>query len=97
MKESAPQLWYVYIVECSDGTFYTGYTNDVDKRVSTHNKGRGAKYTRTRRPVTLVYCVSYPTKSLAMSGEYYVKQMSRQSKLFMIAVYKNRDKIAELE
>lgn len=79
--------WFVYMVKCSDGTLYTGYTNDVEKRVATHNKGRGAKYTRSRLPVTLVYQKLYPTRSIAMKAEYMLKQFSRGSKLMLVKHY----------
>lgn len=72
--------YYTYIVKCADGTFYTGYTNDLDNRIKTHNEGKGAKYTRTRRPVELVYFEEYPTKEEAMSREWYIKQLTRSEK-----------------
>lgn len=71
---------YVYVVECGDGTLYTGYTKDVKRRVIEHNEGNGAKYTRCRTPVELVYRESYSSKSEAMSREYEIKQMSRKQK-----------------
>nr|WP_248484800.1 GIY-YIG nuclease family protein [Tepidibacter aestuarii] len=75
---------YVYIIECSDGTLYTGYTNDLDKRINTHNKGRGAKYTRCRLPVKLRYYEEYGSKGEALKREYKIKQMTRQQKLKLI-------------
>jgi len=71
---------FVYIVECADGTYYTGYTTDVDRRVSEHNAGTGARYTRGRTPVTLIYTETYATKSEAMSREYAIKQLRRRQK-----------------
>lgn len=71
---------YTYIVECSDGTFYTGWTNDLDRRIDAHNSGKGAKYTKTRRPVTLVYYEMFETKEEAMRREYEIKQYSRRQK-----------------
>lgn len=71
---------YVYIVECSDGTYYTGYSTDVDRRVKQHNNGNGAKYTASRRPVELVYVEKYIDQSDAMSREYEIKQFSRRKK-----------------
>ena len=68
---------YTYIVRCNDGTYYTGWTNDIEKRVKTHNEGKGAKYTKTRRPVTLVYYESFQTKEEAMRREWEIKQMKR--------------------
>jgi putative endonuclease len=74
--------WFVYIVECSDGTLYTGYTNDVFKRVICHNICvSGAKYTRSRRPVKLVHYESYPTKKDAMKQEASIKALSREEKI----------------
>lgn len=72
---------YVYIVECSDGTLYTGWTNNLEKRVKDHNEGKGAKYTKARRPVTLVYYEEFESKEEAMKREYAIKQMSRSEKL----------------
>lgn len=71
---------YTYIVRCNDGTYYTGWTNDIEKRVKTHNEGKGAKYTKTRRPVTLVYYESFQTKEEAMRREWEIKQMKRGEK-----------------
>lgn len=79
--------WFVYMVKCADGTLYTGYTNDVEKRVATHNKSKGAKYTRSRLPVTLAYQKSYPTRSIAMKAEYMLKQFSRDVKLMLAKKY----------
>ncbi|MDO5713185.1 MAG: GIY-YIG nuclease family protein [Tissierellia bacterium] len=71
---------YVYMVRCSDDTLYTGYTNDIDKRVEAHSKGLGAKYTRGRGPVKLVYYECYNDKIHAMKREYQIKQLSRKNK-----------------
>ncbi|EJN59630.1 GIY-YIG nuclease family protein [Halogranum rubrum] len=73
-------MHYVYIVECRDDSYYTGYTTDVERRVSEHNDGTGAKYTRGRTPVDLVYTESYDSKSAAMSREYEIKQLTRRQK-----------------
>ena len=75
---------YTYIVECKDGTFYTGWTNDIEKRMEAHNAGRGAKYTKNRRPVTLIYKECFETKEEAMKREYAIKQMTRTQKLKLI-------------
>lgn len=75
---------YTYIVRCSDGTLYTGWTNDLEKRIRAHNEGRGAKYTRSRRPVTLVYKEVFETKEEAMSRECQIKRLSRSLKLILI-------------
>ena len=71
---------YTYILECQDGTYYTGWTNDLQKRVADHNSGKGAKYTRARRPVRLVYYESFGTKEEAMRREYEIKQLSKEKK-----------------
>jgi putative endonuclease len=73
--------WYVYILECADGTLYTGITTDVNKRLETHNKGKGAKYTRGRRPVVLLASFSVENKSLALKEEYRIKQLTKNEKL----------------
>ena len=72
--------YYVYILLCADGTFYTGYTTDLEKRIDTHNKGKGAKYTRARLPVKLHWSWIYKSKSEAMKAEYKIKQLSRIEK-----------------
>ena len=78
--------YYTYIVRCRDGSLYTGYTNDPDKRIEAHNEGKGAKYTRSRRPVELVYYEEYPTKEEAMSREWHIKRMPRKRKEELIIV-----------
>ena len=76
---------FTYIEECSDHTLYTGWTNDLEKRIQAHNEGKGAKYTKTRRPVRLVYFEAFPTKEEAMSREYRIKRLSRREKQQLIA------------
>lgn len=71
---------YTYMVECSDHTYYTGWTNDLEKRILAHNAGRGAKYTKPRRPVRLVYFEVFDSKEDAMRREWQIKQMSRAEK-----------------
>lgn len=71
---------YTYIIECADGTYYTGYTTDVKRRVVEHNQGKGAKYTRARKPVTLLYYEEYRSRSRAMKREYEIKNLSRKEK-----------------
>lgn len=73
-----------YILRCSDGTFYTGWTNDIDKRVATHNAGKGGKYTRVRLPVELVHVEYFETKEEAMKREYAIKQLTRTQKIKLI-------------
>ncbi|MDO5079289.1 GIY-YIG nuclease family protein [Streptococcus minor] len=73
---------YMYVVECADGTLYTGYTTDVDRRIQTHNAGKGAKYTRNRLPVTLLYQEEFDSKQEAMSAEaLFKRRLNRQQKL----------------
>jgi len=71
---------YTYILECKDGTYYTGWTNDLQKRVDDHNAGKGAKYTRSRLPVKLVYHETFETKEEAMRREYEIKQLNKTKK-----------------
>lgn len=75
---------YTYILECKDGTYYTGWTNNLEKRLKAHNSGLGAKYTRARRPVSLVYHEEFATKEEAMRREYAIKHMSREEKKKLI-------------
>ena len=75
---------YVYIVRCRDGTFYTGWTNDLEKRMKAHNQGGGGRYTRARFPVELVYCEEYASKNEAMSRERAIKKMTRATKQRLI-------------
>ena len=71
--------------KCSDGTLYTGWTNDLEKRVEAHNSGKGAKYTKARRPVELAYYEEFETKEQAMKREYAIKQLGRKEKQKLIA------------
>lgn len=75
---------YTYILECSDHTYYTGWTNDLKKRVKAHNEGKGAKYTKPRRPVKLVYFEGYDTKEEAMRREAAIKRLSRAEKMLLM-------------
>ncbi len=77
--------WYVYILKCSDGTLYCGMTDDTEKRLKVHNSGKGAKYTRARLPVTLVYKETLPSRSAALKREAAIKKLSRKNKLKLIA------------
>ena len=71
---------YVYILRCADGSLYTGWTNDLEKRVKTHNAGKGAKYTKTRLPVELVYYEEYEEKGEALSREFSIKKLKKKTK-----------------
>ena len=75
---------YAYIVECADGTYYCGYTNDLEKRIETHNRGKGAKYTKPRLPVALVYYEEFDSKEEAMSREWHLKQLTHAQKQALI-------------
>lgn len=72
--------FYCYILECSDGTFYTGWSTDPQRRLKQHNRGAGARYTRSRAPVRLVYTEELPDKSAALKRERAIKALSRQRK-----------------
>ena len=72
---------YTYVLKCSDKSLYTGWTNDIEKRLKSHNEGKGAKYTRGRTPVELVYLEEFDTKEAAMKREAAIKKMSRAEKL----------------
>lgn len=80
---------YTYIIECADGSLYCGWTNDLDKRIADHNAGKGAKYTKPRLPVKLVYHEEFDTKEEAMSREWHIKQLGREEKLKLINKRKN--------
>lgn len=77
-------MCYIYILECCDGTLYTGWTNNLNKRIETHSNGKGAKYTRCRLPVKLVYFENFNDKISAQKREYQIKQMKRKEKLELI-------------
>lgn len=77
-------IWYVYILRCADDTLYTGISTDVEKRLQAHQSGRGAKYTRSRCPLTLVYREVCGSHSQALKREYCIKSMTRAEKLRLI-------------
>ncbi len=81
--------WYTYILKCADGTFYTGMTNDLEKRLSNHNKGTAAKYTRCRLPVELVWHTQCESRSEALKKESEIKKLTRKQKLKLIEEKKN--------
>lgn len=78
---------WCYILRCADNTLYTGWTNDLEKRIKAHNSGTGSKYTRCRRPVELVYAEAFPGREEAMSREWHIKRLSRAEKLALAAAY----------
>ena len=84
---------YTYMVKCCDASLYTGWTTDLDKRLEAHNSGHGAKYTRSRKPVELVYFESFETKQEAMRREWEIKQLSREEKLLLITEYKKSSSV----
>lgn len=77
---------YTYILKCKDDSLYTGWTNDLKKRITSHNAGKGAKYTKARRPVELVYYEEFQTREEAMKREYAIKQLSRKEKEALIKI-----------
>jgi putative endonuclease len=77
-------MWYIYILECSDNTLYTGITTDVNRRLLEHNSGKGAKYTRMKRPVILKALFEAKNRSEASKEEYRIKKLSREEKLKLI-------------
>ena len=80
MTEKKKENHYVYMVECADGSYYTGYTNNLEKRIKVHNSGKGAKYTKVRLPVRLIYWECFESKQEAMRREWKIKQMPRRKK-----------------
>lgn len=80
---------YTYILECKDGSLYTGWTNDLEKRLKAHNDGKGAKYTKSRLPVLLAYYEKFETKEEAMRREYAIKHMTRREKENLIKLEKH--------
>ena len=72
--------WFLYVLECNDGSFYTGVTKDIERRLAEHNDGKASKYTRTRRPVKLLYFENCTGRAEALTREYQVKSLSRKAK-----------------
>jgi putative endonuclease len=79
--------FYCYILECADGTYYTGWTTDPERRERQHNTGKGARYTKTRRPVKLVYLEPQPDRSMAQKREFEIKKLSRARKEALVVEY----------
>lgn len=84
MAKRAAEIWFVYILRCADGTLYTGITKDLTRRCQQHNDGTAARYTRSRRPVKLVYQEPQRGQSLALKREAAIKKLTRRQKLVMI-------------
>ena len=82
-----------YILKCNDNSLYTGWTNDITHRLKMHNEGKGAKYTRGRGPVELVYLEEFETKQEAMSREAKIKRLTRKEKLLLIETYQQEQKL----
>lgn len=82
-----------YIVKCRDGSLYTGWTNNIDHRIRMHNEGKGAKYTRARRPVELVYLEAFDSKEKAMSREARIKRLTKKEKLLLIEEYQQKQNL----
>lgn len=85
MPKFHDEPWWIYIVECSDGTYYTGITPDINKRIDKHNHGKGAKYTEYRSPVQLLYYEKHSNRSGATKREFEIKKLSRGQKMKLIA------------
>ncbi len=85
-------MTFVYILECADGTYYTGWTTDLDRRVAVHNAGHGSRYTRLRRPVKLIYWEEHPDRSSAQRRELAVKRLPRARKMALVANFGPSDR-----
>jgi len=88
---------YMYVVECRDGSYYTGYTTDVKKRVAVHNSGKGAKYTRARLPVKLIYAQGFDSKEEAMSAETLLKRKKRAQKERFLSENQEKNLLSHFE
>lgn len=82
---------YTYVLRCRDNSLYCGWTNDLQRRLKAHNEGKGARYTRGRGPVELVYCEEFDTKEEAMRREYAIKHMTREEKLQLTAMWEKKN------
>ena len=88
---------YMYVVECCDGSYYTGYTTDVKRRIAVHNSGKGAKYTRARLPVKLIYAEGFTSKAEAMSAETLLKRKKRPQKEQFLSENQDRNLLSYFE
>ena len=88
---------YTYILQCADGSFYTGWTNNLQRRLKAHNEGKASKYTRSRRPVKILYYESFETKQEAMRREFAIKQLSRREKERLIDCFTEAEQIEKIE
>ena len=87
MKKAEETEHFVYMVECADGTIYTGWTTDLERRMQSHSNGTGAKYTKGRGPVRLLYSEAFPTKGEALRREMQIKKLKREKKLELIGKF----------
>lgn len=85
LKKDLNQTWWIYIVQCSDNSYYTGLSNDVENRIKKHNSGKGAAYTRGRGPVKLIYSEKFSSYSEAAKREIAIKKLNRQEKIILIS------------
>ena len=88
---------YMYVLECRDGSYYTGYTTDVRRRLAVHNSGKGAKYTRARLPVKLIYAQGFASKEEAMSAEAFLKRKKRSQKERFLSENQDRNLLSYFE
>jgi putative endonuclease len=84
-------MYFIYIVRCDDNSLYTGYTTNIEERIKKHNAGKGARYTRGRTPVKLVYMEEVADKSAALKREYAIKQYSKKQKEQLVSMWKNEE------
>jgi putative endonuclease len=91
-KVNRKSQYWVYIVQCRDGRYYTGYTNDLKSRIALHNKGNGAKYLRGKLPVKLVYAKEYRYYKNALHSERNIKKMTREQKERLISIYEQNNR-----
>ena len=87
-------MWFLYVLECSDGSFYTGISNNLEKRITEHNSGKGSKYARARLPVRLIYSECVETKSQALKREIEVKRLTRTQKEQLVGKNNDQRRIA---
>lgn len=90
LQKKGENMNYTYILECKDGTYYTGWTNNLEARLKAHNDGKGAKYTKARCPVSLVYYEQFQTKEESMRREYAIKHLTRAEKKNLIAEFQQQ-------
>ena len=87
-------MYYTYLARCADGSLYTGYTNNLEKREKAHNSGKGSAYTRSRLPIKIVYFEAFKTRSAAMKREYKVKQMTKKWKETLVKTFETTSSLS---